>query len=198
MEHKKFFVKDFIKYASPCFGCGQPSNIRLQFREKVNALKNNPWGSLNILVDDNQVEMDLSIKYRSLLKLWIFHKTNKFLASDDNAFALYVATYHVHLFVNCLGCQTYHQTNNLEFQLSNNTVKATTLRAEMLQVPRKTQRYILVSDFLTEQTKATIVKYDDKGGYLSQIDFDLPLLPKYKLRNQDHLIQKLQTYALFS
>lgn len=195
--HKKFFVKDFIRYAAPCFGCGQLPTLRLQFREKSAAI-NAPWGALNLLVDDNHVEIDLSIKYRSSLKLWIFHKTNKFLANDNAALSSYIDTRDMHLFVQCLGCQTHHQTNNLEFQLHNNVVKATTLRYEMLHIPFKKRRYILTSDFVTEKTEARIVKYDDRGGWLSEFHLDLPLLPKYKLKNQQHMIDKLNTYAVFS
>lgn len=197
MESKKFFIKDFIRYSAPCFGCGQLPNVRLLYREK-GANGNDPWGNINVQVDDSRVEMDLSIKYRSSLKLWVFHKTNQFLANDNAALSAYIATRDMRLSVECLGCQTTHRTNNLEFQLSNNTVKATTLLYEMLQVPLKARRYILVSDFLTETTIARVIKYDDKGGYLSEIQFDLPLLPKYKLRNKQHLIDKLNTYSLFS
>ena len=197
MNHKKFFIKDFIQYGAPCFGCGLAPSVRLYFRNK-NADKNDPWGHHNILVSDSRVEIDLSIKYRSILKLWIFHKTNKFLASDNSAFSSYIATYDVALFIDCAGCQTHYSTNNLEFQLSGNTVRATTLLYELLNIPRKERRYILSSDFRTEKSSASVIKYNDKGGLLSQIDFTLPLLPKYKLRNQQHLIDKLNTYAVFS
>lgn len=198
MEAKKFFIKDFIKYATPCFGCGLPPSLRLHFRDK-NSNVNDPWGNRhNIIVNDSRVEIDLSIKYRSSLVLWVFHKTNQFLASDNPAFSSYVANYDMKLFIHCNGCQTHHSTNNLEFQLTNNVVKATTLSYEMLNVPRKTRRYILASEFLTEKSAASIIKYDDKGGYLSQFNLNLPLLPKYKLRNQQHMIDKLNTYAVFS
>jgi hypothetical protein len=197
MEHKKFFVKDFIQYGSPCFGCGKPPSLRLRYRNK-NAAKNDPWGSLNVLVDDSRVEIDLSIKYRSSLKIWIFHKTNKFLATDNEALTNYINIYDMYLIVECMNCRTCHYTNNLELQLSNNVVKATTLQYEQLMVPRKERRYILSSNFITEKTIAAITKYDDKGAYQSQFVIDIPLLPKYKLRNQQHLIDKLSTYALFS
>jgi hypothetical protein len=197
MEHKKFFVKDFIQYGSPCFGCGKPPSLRWRYRNK-NAAENDPWGSLNVLVDDSRVEIDLSIKYRSSLKIWIFHKTNKFLATDNEALTNYINIYDMYLIVECMNCRTCHHTNNLELQLSNNVVKATTLQYEQLMVPRKERRYSLSSNFITEKTIAAITKYDDKGAYQSQFVIDIPLLPKYKLRNQQHLVDKLSIYSMFS
>jgi hypothetical protein len=197
MEHKKFFVKDFIQYGSPCFGCGKPPSLRLLYRNK-NVEKDAPWGSLNVLVDDSRVEIDLSIKYRSSLKLWIFHKTNKFLATDNSALNNYIDTHDMYLAIQCSGCMTCHHTNNLEFQLSNNVVKATTLQYELLSMPSKYCRYILSSHFAVEKTVGQILKYDDKGALISEWSIDLPLLPGYKIKNKQNLIKKLDLYILFS
>jgi hypothetical protein len=127
MEHKKFFVKDFIQYASPCFGCGKPMSLRLVFKEKNTDL----IGSMTPLVTPKHLEIDLAVQYTSQLRLWIMHKSNTFLVNDNVSFSHYIAKRDLRLLVECK-CGTGHETNNLEFQPFNGVIGAVTLESERI------------------------------------------------------------------
>lgn len=199
MDHKKFFVKDFIQYASPCFGCEKPLSLRMLIRNKEDnallpELGNSPSTALTPTITDKHLEIDLSIKYNSKLRLWMMHKTNTFLVNDNVAFSNYIAKYNLRLLVACT-CGTLYQTNNLDFQTFNRTIGALTLSYEQLVFQDKTHTYHLDTDFRTERSIAIISK---KGSTAIPLHFDLPLLPKYKLRNKQHLVEKLRIYSIFS
>lgn len=204
MEPRKFFVKDFIKYATPCFGCGQPNNFCFGFTEKgcLNALNMGRFPSP--IINDRYVELDLTIRYASNLKLFIFHKDNRILSSDDAALALLVDKRDILLQSYCNFCQTKIQSSPLELQLVDKVISPTTLAYENLEVRRGNKKYTLRSYFNSSNTQAKpvslaeIVKFNNDSTTCSVLPFTIPLLPKYKLRDQEYLINKLNTYAIFS
>lgn len=225
MEHKKFFVKDFIQYTTPCFGCGEPNNFRIGFRNKTHApaptllsyslsgssmgtsVPYNPSrseinplvGYINPVIKNTHVEIDLSIKYNNRLQLLVFHKDNKILASNRTELANYLSERHLFLVGDCKSCFTEIMSNDLDIQLSKQVIMSTTIRKEQLVIKHKQQVYILLSKFEEQKTSAHVYKEDDvKHGIKSEIVLSLPLLPKYKLRDRQHLIDKLNTYVLFS
>lgn len=213
MEPKKFFVKDFIQYASPCFACNGTPRLRVSFRQKGDLPGSISYqGTITPVVTDNHIEIDMSVKYGSHVKVWILPKTNKYVTNDDAGFSQQIAKRTLHLFTEC-SCGTIFESNDLDFQTFNKVIGATTIRHEYITFQEKSTRYILDSDFIQGKTKATVAKINQsqttiqtKTGSMgqvllpipSQLEFNLPLLPKYKVRNKQYLIDKLKIYTIFS
>lgn len=193
MDHKKFFVKDFIQYASPCFGCGKPLSLQLVFKNK----QGDEGGNLNMARTDKHLEIDLSIRYTSQLRLFIMYKSNTFLVNDRVAFSHYIAKRDLKLMAEC-SCNSWYESNNLDFQTFNGAIGALTLRKERIVVVEKDKIYTLRSDFSEEKTDVSVSSTISSQFITKNINLQLPLLPKYKLRDKQQLIKKIQTYILFS
>ena len=198
LEPRKFFVKDFIKYATPCFGCGKPNNFCFSFTEKGGSSVSSKFPLP--VINDRYVEVELNVKYASNLKLFIFHKDNKILSSDGPALSNFVAKRNLYLQSYCVSCGTQIFSSPLDLQLFNSVVAPTTLAYEYLEIRHGNKLYTLESHFNAGEgsnSLGTVLKFGPNGSS-SKINFVLPLLPKYKLRDQQHLIDKLNTYAIFS
>lgn len=222
MEHKKFFVKDFIRYATPCFGCGEPNDFDIGFREKADTSKlptlmnmgtfvaasSPPYflpesGHLKPVIRNTHLEIDLSIKYKSKLRLQllIYYKTNKILTSNNHELASYLEKRDLFLIGQCNKCQTEIVSNNLEFLPNKQIISPVTIKSELIIIANKKQVFVVTSNFEKEETQANVYATQESGLIKhsgSDLHFNLPLLPKYKMRSQEHLIKKLNTYVLFS
>jgi hypothetical protein len=223
MDDKKFFVKDFIQYATPCFGCGEPNDFDIGFREKLDETAPPPTlmnmgtfvpassppyflpqtGQLKPVIKSTHLEIDLSIKYKSKLRLQllIYYKTNKILTSNNHELSAYLEKRHLFLIGRCSKCQTEIISNDLEFQANKQLISPATIKSEQIVIVDKKQIFVVISNFREQETKASVYKKDDmlkRVKSSSSVNFTLPLLPKYKLRDRAHLINKLNIYTLFS
>ena len=126
MPAKKFFVKDFVQYVTPCFGCDRANDLSFAFINKGSGeLKEG--GRVKAIVTDKYVQVDLHIRYSSTLTLWIFHKTNKIVTSEDVNFSNFLAKRDLFLVGHCGGCETEIMSNKLDFQTFNKVVGPTTI-----------------------------------------------------------------------
>jgi hypothetical protein len=172
-------------------------SLRFMYRNR-GMHSDDPWGSISATITDQHIVVDLSIKYGSTLQLWIVPKTNKFLTNDNVRFSDYIAMFNIRLVAEC-NCGTRYETNDLDFQDFNKVIGATILRYEYITFENKGTRYTLYSDFNTERTVAVVSKNDlALAKSTTTITFDLPLLPKYKIRDKQKLIDKLKLYCVFS
>lgn len=197
MSEKKFFVKDFIRYSTPCFGCGKANDFRLGFQQTNGAVNN--VGILNVNVNNRYTEV-IFTKFNSSLAIWVFHKTNKILASDNGQLIEHLSKLQLFLNTSCKICNTTISSNNLEIDFNKNVIMPTTIRHEYAKISHKGQTYILDSNFKEQKSRGYVLKYANEkiNTISSSVDFDLPLLPFYKLKNRETLLKKLNTYLIFS
>jgi hypothetical protein len=201
MEDKKFFVKDFIKYCSPCFGCDRLMTFRLGYRNKGrdDIVPDDIWSDTAMaIVTDEYIEVELSIRYRTNLKVWIYHRNQKVVASDQYSFNEYVAKKELYLYSKCsVSCNSRVISKVLDFQRFNGVVAPTTLRYEEFHIMHKNKRYSIATDFVANVSTGTLRTYPAPNTP-SDLSWEMKLLPKYKLGTQQKLIDKLNTYAVFS
>ena len=201
MEHKKFLVKDFIQYCSPCFACDKLMTFRLGYKERypeVQPPDNDRIKSLNAIITDKYTEVELVIRYRTNLKIWIYHRNNKVVTSDNVAFSEYLTKKRLFLYCVCNLCQSEVATNSLDFQTFNGVVGPATLCFEKFNIAVKNHRYGLETDFIKGTSIGRLRTYTAPNVSKEDLIFKMKLLPKYKLVNRQNLIDKLNTYALFS
>lgn len=193
---KKFTVKDFILYSSPCPGCAKASSIRvgISYNTKDNYVVDS---SLSPVVNKLFLVIDLKISYNNALHLSIDHKTNKF--STNNAILLkqYLETHDIYLLSECDTCGARFQTHNLNFNIDKGFILATSIKFEQYTLSKGDDTYFLTSDFDNKTTKV-FAYHNLKSLNLSSTVLSLPLLPKYKFKDYELLITKIKTYLLFS
>jgi hypothetical protein len=201
MEEKKFFVKDFIKYCSPCFGCGDLMTFRLGYRDKgsddliPDDLRSN---TAMAIVTDEYIEVELSMRYRTNLKVWIYHRNQKVVASNQHTFNEYVAKKELYLYSRCpFVCNSRIMSKVLDFQRYNGIVAPTSLRYEEFHISHKNKVYSIASDFVGNRSVGTLRTYL-ASNQPSDLEWEMKLLPKYKMITQQKLIDKLDIYAVFS
>lgn len=200
MENKKFFVKDFIKYCSPCFACDKLMDLKFGFYEKGSEppeLDLVRAKTVSTVVTDKYVEVELSVRYRTNLKIWIFHRNNKVVTSDGVSFSNYLAERKLYLACIC-SCRSSIVSNDLDFQTFNGVVAPTTLRYETFDIIVRNRRYWLQSNFEEQKSVGTVRTYIAPNVSGPDLVFDMKLLPKYKLGDRQKLVDKLNTYSIFS
>ena len=191
---KKFTVKDFIAYNNPCFSCGSQISFSIDSYSK----ESQTIVTLRPLVNPDNTFVQLEVRYRSRtdgVDLTIFHKTNKFITNNLYSLTNYLDEHKLFMRSICYRCNTCIESGYLEFILDKNMVGAVELFYENLFFNDKTNNYCITSNFLNNKSKIAITTINDLNNcrYL-----DLALLPKYRFKNKQHLIEKMKLYLLFS
>lgn len=143
-----------------------------------------------------RTEISLKVTYSNTLQLWIFHKSNKILASDIMVLTDYLSSHRLYLTSQCDKCHTNVRTNYLEFNLVKGYIKPVELDIENLFLIDKGNRYRILSDFREEKSEIFISKLDHSSS--DPIRIKLPLLNLSRFKDRERLLNKLRTYALFS
>lgn len=129
--------------------------------------------------------------------MYIFHKNNKILTNSQQGLTSYLSTHKLFLQSTCDRCYTHIESQFLDFDLDKSVLAAVNISFERLMVSDKENSYQMNSYFLTNKSNL-IVDRIDKARPLTPVNLELPLLPKYRIRNRQHFIDKMRTYLLFS
>jgi hypothetical protein len=189
---KTFTVKDFINHNAPCFGCGKPVVLQMQM------FHNEPWGQdalLNCKAGKNFLTIDLSLRYHDFLKLTIDYKTNHFATNNFDHLTKFLSDCMLKLVCHCDACKTTMHSNILDFNLEKKFIKPFGIQQEIIVMSDSKNMYQVYSDY--DQNKSVIFIDDVKMANVP-IRLDTPLIPRFKFKNKEKLIEKLKTYALFS
>lgn len=191
---KKFSVKDFIAYNSPCFSCDSAILVRVGVTHKDLTASES---SLRPFIQASHTEIDLRITYNSALKMAIDHKTNKFAVNDIGALTKYFEDHKLFLELSCNKCYTTITSHHLEFDLVHRFIRAVGISQENLITSDESNMYQIHSSFIKEASLVYVTKID-KATPISPIRFETPLMPLGKFKDKYHLINKLKLYATFS
>lgn len=191
---KRFSVKDFISYNSPCFSCNNPILVRVGVTHRDLTAQES---SLRPFIQSSHTEIDLKITYNSVLKMAIDHKTNKFAVNDMGALTKYFEDHKLFLELSCNKCYTTITSHHLEFDLNRRFIKAVGISQENLITNDGSNMYQIHSSFIKETSLVYVTKID-KATPVSPIRFETPLMPLGKFKDKEHLISKLKLYATFS
>jgi hypothetical protein len=194
---RHFTVKDFITYNNPCFGCGKAVSFKIGF-SNTDEMGSAITSYLRPTVGPQFTEIDLKITYNDTIKMYVFHKDNKILTSNQRGMIKYLNNHQLFLSSNCT-CHTEIVSDilNLHLVTNNQFVEPTTLHYEKLIVTHNDNVYELHSSFLDK--KSTLISYKkDTKPRPSPTTIEMPLIPKYKFKNRDHFLEKMKTYVLFS
>jgi hypothetical protein len=191
---KKFTVKDFINYNAPCFSCDRKITIRVG---SICLTQQMPAVYLRATVTTTQTEVDLQVTYARILKLIINHTTNKITTSDPEALTKYLKVNKLFLSSVCNHCYTSIESAYLEFNLQEAFIKPVSISQEMLMLSDSKSLYQIISKSIDEET-IIVVDRINKANSITPIRFVLPLSLLYKLKDKEHILQKIKTYLLFS
>jgi hypothetical protein len=188
---RRLTVKDFITYAAPCLICGKPSSIGLGFVDTE--YMTSPLISIRGSVGTNFTYFDLKSGYTNDIKLYIFHRDNKFLTNDKRRLEEYLASRKLSLGAYCPRMCSQFATHPLSFQLNSGQVAPVAMKWERLVMPvGEWDNYYLTSYF--DENRSVL-----DSRIVGEIQsMEIPLLPRDSFRDRAHLIEKLQTYLLFS
>lgn len=191
---KKFTVKDFIFYNSPCFSCGSKTRFDigcLNSETSITSILTRP------VINANYTEVDISITYTDALKLYIFHSNNKILTNNSQALIKYLSTHRLYLISKCLNnkCGCIIQSQFLIFNLEKSYIEAVPISFEMLTVTDENNIYRIESWF--EGEPHSNVSYTKKDTN-KKTSLKLSLLPKFSFKNKQHFITKMKTIIIFS
>lgn len=191
---KKFTVKDFINYNAPCFSCERKITIRIG---SMSLTQHMPATYLRANVNSAQTEVDLQVTYARILKLIINHTTNKITTSDPEALTKYLTVNKLFLSSVCNNCYTSIESFYLEFNLQKGFILPVGISHELLMLMDDKNLYHINSSAIDEET-IIVVDRINKSTSLTPVRFVLPLSFLYKLKDKEHILQKIKTYLLFS
>ena len=183
---KKFTVKDFITYNSPCFGCGNKINFYFEI-DTPNA----GTVSKRALVGGDFTEVDLIIHYSDPLKINITHKTNKFIASSNKSLTTYMKEHKLSMRTRCDKCYSTVASQPLEFNMDKGFVCPVEIREEVFLITNELDSYQIYSS----GSKSTVHFVSASGAVMR---LTLPLLPLYKFKTKEKFVNKIKTYIVFS
>lgn len=187
---KKFSLKDFVLYNSPCFSC---DNL-MTFQIGNVMLDNDIVTYLAPKVCKEYTTIELRLGWDNNLILTIDHKTNKFATNDSSALAKYLLSHNLFLKCECDKCHTVSWTEKLSFS-SQGFVRAVSLDTDIVNIGADGNIYNLYCEYQNNISQFFISKNDRST---SPFVLNTILVPRSKFKNRAQLIAKMKTYALFS
>lgn len=204
-DPKKFLVKDFIKYATPCFGCGKPNNFYLGYNNILPDVKEiQPLaGQYSVIITEKYLEVHLEIKYNSMFGILIFHKNNKVITQDINKLNEFLKIRNLFLWSHCHQCSSEIRSQPLTFNFNSSYpigsfVNPTTISYEFFKIIDRNNTYFINSTCDKDQTTILVTSPSQEEALAADLSFTLPFLPKYQMKNKEYLINKIRTYILYS
>ena len=185
---KKFTIKDFILYNGPCFSCGKKITIQM-VNIPVKHLGNS---GTTLTINKNIIEVKLKIKYSFSLDLQLFINNNKFEVSDMEKFITYLGVKDLYLVSNCSKCNNMIISNILQFD-SKGYIKAISLMNETIKIQNGNKSCSLFTEYSTNSTQLKVFEKNKVP-----LIMDLTLLTLYKFKTKEKLLNKINTYILFS
>lgn len=196
---KQLTLKDFIKYSSPCFGCGSPINIILASISKDKLTSVDNFCSIKPSLLQDSIEFDLKVTYTKILKLKIFYKTNEFICTNLRDLTEYLKKYTLHLRSGCPACTSNMRTSNLLFNLKKQYLLPMTVNWESVYVfdHKKNKKYSL---YAHRDLNKSIIRIDDLSVemYPKSLQLEVPFLNVDKLKTKEKFIDKVNTLLIFS
>jgi hypothetical protein len=186
---KKFSLKDFVNYNSPCFSCGQLINLELISKD------NQTFVHLKPVINQHYTTITLHIGWGKNLTLAIDHRTNKFATNDMIAFKTYLTINQLFLRCKCGNCQSYCDSEYFEFQLDQGIVRAVSISEEALVFHDQESTYYVDSFYPEEKT---VISITEKETPYKGFTLTTPLMPRWKFKNKEQLLNKIRLYATFS
>src|ERR1700722_4339445 len=191
---RKFTVRDFVSYNSPCFSCNSPILVRVGVVH-IDLTMNDAF--LRPFVQSTHTEIDLEITYNSKLKLAIDHKTNKIAVNDMKALTKYLEGHKLFLGLECNRCYTTVISQHLEFDLNKKFIKPVGISQENLITNDGYNMYQVFSSYIKEVSLAIVSRIDSTKP-ISPARFEMPLTPLSKFKDKENFIRKLKIYTTFS
>jgi len=192
---KRFTVKNFILYNSPCFNCKN----EISFYFEIDPINDYGRVSKRALVTTNYTEVELVIHYANNLKIKIDHKTNKYTASSEPALTEYLSKFKLSLHSRCDRCFSDIVSNRLEFNSKMGFIHPVTLNSENFIIEDKNTTYNVYTYFDGKpQTRLYMARTDPVTKMVSPSQMVLPLIPLYKFKTKSKFLNKIKTYLTFS
>ena len=195
---EKFTINDFISYNSPCFSCDNKISLKmgiLGVRAESNSKYSLPALYIRPVFNSDNIDIDLKITYRNVLKLRIFAKDNKFETSNIGDLTDYLSGNNLFFESYCDQCYSTFSSKILRFNFKQDYIYPVELKSEQLVVETKDTIYYIRSDFNTKATAVDIFSLNDGK---EKLHFDLPILPLYKFKTKEHFLKKMKTLIIFS
>lgn len=194
---KKFTVKDFIFYNSPCFNCSGDSIFYFLIRDMTES-QSYPrfpasFSSKKAIVMPTYTEVELVVHYANNLTIRIDHKTNKFIATSKHALVKYLNQIELSLELRCNKCFAQITSNSIEFNMEKDFINPISLCLESFTIQDAKSNYHVRTYFDSKQTFITT-----SSPKVKSLGMQLPTLPIYKFKTRAKFLEKIKTYITFS
>jgi len=192
---RKFTVKDFILYNSPCFNCSKPILFKIGYVDDKNQINQLAYGNyITPIINGLDLEIPLHIRYAGSVNLKIDCKTNKFYTPSPLHLTKYLDEHILFLDSWCNQCYTRMRSNQLHFNIEYGFIYPVEIIIEHLQINDEPNHYHLNSDSQLNNTLITI-------GNVNNPDvsaLNVPFIPLGKFKTKSNLLKKIKMYLLFS
>ena len=197
---KKFTVKDFILYNSPCFNCKSHNNFYFEIDKADVTTGFVGRISKRAIVVAEYTEVELVVHYAKNLLIRIDHKTNKFTTTNLSDLTEYLKLNKLSMRLRCHRCLAEITTNTMDFNLEKMFVHPVTLQYETYIVKDNVNSYAVYSSYgIYKKSMITISKIANiKKNIHKAEQITLPLIPIYKFKTKEKFLNKMKTYVIFS
>jgi hypothetical protein len=194
---KKLTIKEFILYNNPCFICGN----KITFYLKCNH-NSNPFSvpqNLTSTLKNKELDVTLLLEYKSTLKLKFNILTHEYITNNEIKLNNYLLGKSLFLSSYCDLCNSCINSNYLDFQSNGTTgiIKPIIICSETFIIKTNNSTYILKSSFNDKRTVVSIYTSEFNLLQKANIEIDIPLLPLYKFKTKEKLLEKLKILVTF-
>ncbi len=192
---RKFTVKDFILYNSPCFNCGKPILFKIGYLEDKSHVHQLGYGNyITPIISGSELEIPLHIRYEGSVNLKIDCKTNKFYTQSLRHLTKYLDEHILVLDSQCNQCYTHIRSSQLHFNMEYGFIYPVEIIIEFLAINDDQTIYHLNSYY--ESNKTLISVFNRLGPVIGTLN--VPFVPLGKFKTKSNLLKKIKMYLTFS
>jgi hypothetical protein len=191
---RSFTILDFLKLNSPCFCCGEPIEVGAYL------IGSSITGTVYLKpnMSKTHLSVDLSIKYETAISLSIDLKTNKFVASCPmKTLASFFKDRKLSIETQCRDCSGI-TSDTLSFNFYKAFIKPVEVAYEWYWLRHKNHVYVVSSGYDEDITKVMLTTYSGYDKIASETTYNYPLIPRYRFKDRQAMIDKLKLYTALS
>jgi len=188
----KLTLKDFILYNSPCFSCGNNTQLEFFLIDRGGPTPLNVALKTNIL--GSHIEVIVKVTYKSSLSITIDPKHNSWVSNNATMLHQLLSQYGLYVTSDCKICGTYICSNAFTILWSKKLILPLDIEKEFVIIKTDKGTYYLS----TYEKDITLLEFTKNKLNSPIFELKIPKLLICDLKDKDALIKKINTYMLFS
>lgn len=193
---RKFTLKDFLSFYTPCLSCKNKVNITWSARKTALDFTAS-LGEFAPNFDGKHLSIDLKTTYYNKFSVMIDITSHSVISSDSAEFARYAAETECFVNLKCHKCNSYIASTQFKFDLNKRILKPFSIDSEMWHMIDDEHMYNIYTTMHNEESHIIVDKINATTP-ISPWQKKITAIPINRFMGKEDFLERIKTYMVFS